>query len=119
MNIKDFIDKLLEIDDDVECEMMFQEHRVVLHSAYFSDKGVSGYDLVDASLMDRVDLDIEEICVFSWREDEPDTLKIKYTDLCTGEKKEELVSDIRFSDKLFILDGVSGTTFVIQLFKFC
>lgn len=119
MNIKEFIDELVDLDENTEYEMMFQEHRVVLHSAYFSDKGVGGYDLVDASLMDREDLSIDEICIFSWREDEPNLLKIRYTDLSTGKIKEDEIVETDFYHARFWMKGKSGEEYEILLFEYC
>lgn len=110
---------MVDLDENTEYEMMFQEHRVVLHSAYFSDKGVGGYDLVDASLMDREDLSIDEMCIFSWREDEPDCLKIRYTDLSTGKiKEDEIVKTGKLSTRLW-MKGKSGEEYEIHLFEYC
>lgn len=119
MTIKEFIEDLKIIAEDTEYGMLFQEHRVVFRDAYFSDKGVNGYDLLDASLMDRKNLSLDEMCVFSWREDEPDRLKIRYTDLITGETKEDEIAETgKLSTRLW-MKGKSGEVYEINLFEYC
>lgn len=104
MTAKQFIDTLVR-GDEAGLTFIMNHRVVVVNSALFDEGSVSGWDLLDTTLYDQTpEVDLEDLCILSWREDRPDELKLHWRNL-DGTYTDEEVTSIAPDHDQIVLNG--------------
>lgn len=104
MTAKQFIDTLVR-GDEAGLTFIMNHRVVVVNSALFDEGSVSGWDLLDTTLYDQTpEVDLEDLCILSWREDRPNELKLHWRNLDGTYTDEEVTSIVPDHDQI-VLNG--------------